>query len=350
MKQVTYAGLDVHKNSITAVFGPMKTEPEAMRVKNDPKGWEMLAKRLEGFEVRAVYEASSCGFELYDEMTARGWSVVVVAPSMMPTSTKRRKVKTDLRDAVELRSQLLASREAGASLPTVWIPPEVVRQDRELVRRRLAVGKQVSRLKSSIKNLLQIHKVRVQEEFASKWSQAYVGWLEGLCEGTAGALAETVRTVLGSLLRDLEFQKAEEKVLQKELERLTTEARHKAQVTEVRKVAGVGILTALTFLTELGDVTRFQNRKQLGSYLGLTPASYESGEADDRKGHITRLGPSRIRKVLNQAAWCAIRLDPHRRARFAGTAMRTGSKKAIVAEMRRLGIELWHRALTAQPA
>jgi transposase len=113
------------------------------------------------------------------------------------------------------------------------------------------------------------------------------------------------------------------------------------------EVPGVGVLTALTFLVELGDVRRFCNRRQVGSYLGLVPASYESGDADDRKGHITRLGPPRVRKVLNQAAWHLVRLDPLWRTRYEAIAGRGGGKTAIVAIMRRLGIELWQRARAA---
>src|SRR5688572_15621983 len=105
MKQVTYVGMDVHKNSITAVFGPARTKSESMKVSNDPKGWNRLADRLKSFDVQAVYEASSCGFEVYDELTAREWSVVVVAPSLMPKSAKERKNKTDEKDATELRSR-----------------------------------------------------------------------------------------------------------------------------------------------------------------------------------------------------------------------------------------------------
>ena len=349
MKQVTYVGMDVHKNSITAVFGPVRTKAESMEVGNDEKGWNRLAKRLEGFEAVAVYEASSCSFEVYDEMTARGWSVGVVAPSHMPKSAKQQKSKTDLRDAMELRSRLMAARETGASLPTVWIPPVEVREDRELVRRRLALGGKMTRAKNSIKSLLQIHKVRRAEGGKATWTREHVGWLWSQC-GPESALAGPVKCALESMLREVEFLIEEEKRIQKELEKLAGEPRHQAQVTELAKVPGVATLTALTFLTELGDVTRFQNRRQVASYLGLTPSTYESGESDDRKGHITKLGPSRIRKVLNQTAWVNIRHDKRRAGHFANLMRRRGKKRAIVAEMRRLGIQLWHRAVETSVA
>jgi transposase len=103
----------------------------------------------------------------------------------------------------------------------------------------------------------------------------------------------------------------------------------------------------MTFLAELGDVRRFRNRRQLSSYLGLVPSSYETGEDDDHKGHITHMGPARIRKVLNQAAWTIVRKDPIWKARYGPLSERRGKMKAIVAIMRKLGIELWHRAMAA---
>jgi len=341
MKQVTYVGLDVHKKSITAVFGPVRTKSESMKVSNEPKGWNRLAERLKSFEVQAVYEASSCGFEVYDELTAREWNVVVVAPSLMAKSAKEKKNKTDEKDAIELRSRLVAARVAGATLPTVWIPPVELREDRELVRRRLGLGESVCRVKTRILSLLQIHKVHDPEK--STWTKAHLKWLGSLC-GAKGKLGAPVKRALESLLRELGFLLEEEKRLEKELEVLAGEPRHQVQVEELRKVKGVGMLTAMTFLTELGDVRRFGNRRQLANYLGLTPSSYESGEATDRKGHITRQGPPRIRKVLNQAAWSHVRWHPETKKQFGNLAKRRGVKKAIVAVMRKLGIELWHRA------
>ena len=110
---------------------------------------------------------------------------------------------------------------------------------------------------------------------------------------------------------------------------------------------GVGVLTAMTFLVEIGDVRRFNNRRQLASYLGLVPSSYESGDDNDHKGHVTRMGPARVRKVLNQAAWTIVRKDTKWKDKYVPLAERRGALKAIVAIMRKLGVELWHRAQAA---
>ena len=59
------------------------------------------------------------------------------------------------------------------------------------------------------------------------------------------------------------------------------------------------------------------------------------------------MGPARVRKVLNQAAWAVIRTDPVWKAWYTQLANRRKTKKAIVAVMRRLGIKLWQLARSA---
>jgi len=102
----------------------------------------------------------------------------------------------------------------------------------------------------------------------------------------------------------------------------------------------------MVFLTELGDLSRFANRRQLAAYLGLTPSASESGERDDRKGHVTKQGPARVRHVLCQAAWAVLRVSPEWRATYDRTkrGSKSRGKIAIVAVMRQLAVAMWHRA------
>ncbi len=84
-------------------------------------------------------------------------------------------------------------------------------------------------------------------------------------------------------------------------------------------------------------------------YLGLVPSSNESGKADDRKGHITRQGPGRVRSVLCQAAWSYVRFDPDAAERYQRIVARNPKKKKIatVAMMRELAVLMWHRGREA---
>ena len=148
----------------------------------------------------------------------------------------------------------------------------------------------------------------------------------------------------------MEFFEEQKKELEREVCELAETGRYGEPVRELVKFKGVGTLTAMVFLTEMGDLSRFSNRRQVASYLGLTPTSNESGDNSNRKGHISRQGPGRVRKVLCQATWAALGHDPEVRANYDRMVRRNPKRKnvATVAFMRRLGIRLWHRGLEAQ--
>jgi len=345
MSKVIYVAMDVHLNSIATVWGQAKEKQRSLIVDNTADGWAKLMRVVGPGEVWSVYEASSCGFEVYDHFTKLGWKVSVVAPTHIPRSAHGCKRKTDLRDAKRLWDVLVAHGELGTDLPAVWIPTQVLREERELVRRRLALAEHLTRVKNSIHGLLRMHKLKRPADLKSPWTQKYVAWLKGLASSEAAGAH--LRSVLGSCLRELEFLQKEILILEAEVEKLSRDERYRKAVGNMTELDGVGVLTAMTFLLELGDVRRFNNRRQVASYLGLVPTSHESGDDSDHKGHITRMGPARVRKVLNQAAWTIVRKDPLWKARYGPLAERRGALKAIVAIMRKLGIELWHRAQAA---
>jgi transposase len=102
-----------------------------------------------------------------------------------------------------------------------------------------------------------------------------------------------------------------------------------------RSVPGVGPIAARTLANELSDMSRFRNERQLYSFLGLTPSEYSSGE-NRRLGHISRQGSARLRWILTEAAWRAIKKDPRLGEDYRRIAARAGNKRAIVAIARRL--------------
>ncbi len=108
------------------------------------------------------------------------------------------------------------------------------------------------------------------------------------------------------------------------------------EIAEVyRGAPGFGPLTALVFSNELGNLSQFKNVQGLYSFTGLTPGEYSSGEKTHR-GHISRQGSSRLRHLLVEAAWQAIRKDKKLGEDFARIAARRGKKIAIVAIARKL--------------
>jgi transposase len=72
-------------------------------------------------------------------------------------------------------------------------------------------------------------------------------------------------------------------------------------VEAIQALRGVELTGAVILMTELGDITRFDNPRQLMSYLGLTPSEYSSGERR-RQGGITKAGNSHARRALVEGA------------------------------------------------
>ena len=102
MSMVIYVGLDVHLNSIAAVWGKAKDKPRSMTVVPTAEGFKALIEAIGPGDVWGVYEASSCGFEVYDELRKLGWKMSIVAPTHITKSVHGKKRKTDLRDARHL--------------------------------------------------------------------------------------------------------------------------------------------------------------------------------------------------------------------------------------------------------
>jgi len=258
-------------------------------------------------------------------------------------------LKTDLFSTVEtfgvlnvvekLRGHVLA----GNRLPTVWVPDQQTRDDRELVRARVELGEKQTQVKSQIQMLLKRHGVEKASGLGAGWTVRYRRWLEALTESEP--LGRGGRQTLGSLLRQLSFIEGEIERMQQPVERLADEPRHKPIVDELRQECGVGLLTAMVYRTEIGYAGRFRRGRQTGKYVGLTPTSYESGEQNDRKGHISRQGPPRLRKMLCQASWSQVCHDVSAKRIYQQLVSRNPKKKkiAIVAVMRRLAVRLWHR-------
>jgi transposase len=346
-----FCAIDLHQRSMLAGVAIDRGELSLRELNTDRDSgvaelieWLHDLQRRTGGRVWVTYEASGSGFLLADALSWEGFEVSVLAPTRLPMSVKSRSSKTDKRDTIRLHEVLRGHVLAGNELPSVWVPPASLRDDREIVRRRLELKEKVSLIKNQIHGLLRRYGIKRPSEVKSNWTKTHVRWLHRL----SGDLASGAGEVLRSLLRELEFYDGETGRLDELVLGLSEGDDYRDRVRALTEIKGVGILVAMVFLTELGDLNRFANRRDLASYLGLVPRTYESGEQSDRKGHISKQGPARVRKVLNQAAWSAVRWTPRYRDWFQERrASGKGSKKLIVAVMRQLAIYMWHVAQAA---
>lgn len=297
-----------------------------------------------------AYEASSCGFVLKDEADANGIECYVLAPTKMEKSAAQKKQKNDDRDAQDVLEKLRGHCLAGNWLPTVFVPTEQMRDDRELVRMRDEVVKKQTKVKTQIQMLLKRHGLEKPAGTGSAQTIKYRKWLEAVARDRAWGWG--MRQSLSSLLRQLQALETELKELDQQVEQLAREERHKPIVEALKTEKGVGTSTAMVYRTEMGYAGRFGRGRQVGRFMGLTPTSHESGQQNDRKGHISRQGSPRLRHVLCQAAWAHVRHDPHAREVYNKLVAKNPKKRkiALVAVMRRLGVRLWHRMREAELA
>ena len=357
MKRIVICGADVHDNSIATRIAVNKEEPETRIFSYTSHGrktmfdyLKFIARKHGAERIVMAYEASSLGFGLCDEGNDAGIECYVLAPTKMPQSEEQRKRKTDKRDAQKILEQLRGHVLAGNDLAKVWIPDPQTRDDREVVRMRLAIADKLSEGRTQVRTLLKRNKVEKPQGVGKAWTVSDCRWLQRLT-ASGNELAFGGRIALASLLRQIAALEAEIKELDEAIKVLAATDRYRAAAEAlVAQLIGVGELTAMVFLTELGDLRRFRNRKKVGAYLGVVPSSNESGENNDRKGHITRQGPARVRKVLCQAAWARIAFDKEEQKVHARIVEKNPKKKKIatVACMRRLGIRMWRKALKAQ--
>ena len=351
MSQVIMIGCDLHDRNMLLRYAVGTGEPQQLAYDNDAAGRRRMIARLKSLaqkngadRIVFAYEASGLGHGLSDQLHSEDIECYVLSPAHLPKTPKRARLKTDANDAQMLLEQVRGFVLAGNDLPVVWTPPQRLRDDRELVRARVDVADELTRVKLKITTLFKVREIKITSPTKCLWTKAFVGWIR---DDIIPSLDLVVGTKLDLLLNRFEMYRKEQAELDKALSKLSKESRYKVPCAELRKLPGVGLLVAMTFLTEMGDLTRFDNRRQVAAYLGLCPSSNESGEKSDRKGRITRQGPARLRKMLCQAAWvsvirCEEAADVYHRIK---QNQKSRSKKALVAMMRKLGIKMWHRAV-----
>ena len=136
MTQVTIVGCDLHDRSMLLKIALDAGKPQQKSFTNDSEGREAMldylftfAKQHQSERIVFVYEASGQGFGLYDLLTDCGVECHVLSPTHLPKTAKSKRNKTDAKDAQMLLETARAYVLAGNALPTVWTPPQRVRDD-----------------------------------------------------------------------------------------------------------------------------------------------------------------------------------------------------------------------------
>ena len=333
MDHVTYVGLDVHANSITAAILPDESQhAEVVELSSDLMKVRRLFRRLaDKGPVRACYEASGAGFVLQRVLTRDGFHCEVIAPSLIPRKPGDRR-KTDRLDAL-----MLARLYRSGHLTPVHVPSEHQEALRRLLRLRTSYQIYCTATKHRISGILRNHGF-VFTESKSAWTKKHRLWLAKL----RGTLEGPLQTALAIELEHLEYLEAQQHAMDAELERFALSDQFRLQTEALCCLRGVKTLTALTLLCEVDDVRRFASPRALMAYFGLVPSERSSGDKEYR-GPITKAGNIHVRRLLVEAAWN----NRHRAAAdLIMNRRRQGQPPAVVAiaikAQHRLSKKFWH--------
>lgn len=291
-----YVGLDVHKDSIAVAYVARDHDAEIIYL--GPIGTRQcdidhLVRKLQAKATHLVfvYEAGPCGYWLYRYLTKQGHACWVVAPSLIPNKAGDR-VKTDRRDAVQL-ARLMRSGD----LTPVYVPAVEDEAIRDLSRAREDALHDLKTAKFRLKAFLLRHDVRYTGR--ATWGPAHLRWLsEVVCPPPAPPV------VFQAYVRAVTEHPARLPRLAQELHEQVIAWRLCPVVEALQALRGVQLTVAVTTAAELGDLTRFDNPRQLMKYLGLTPSEYSSGERR-RQGGITTTGNTHARRALVEGAWAS---------------------------------------------
>ena len=286
-------------------------------------------------EVFTCYEAGAFGYHLHRKLTAMGVTNYVVQPQDWDERGKG--VKNDRLDALALCQRLdrftLGNRKAFS---IVRVPSEDEERDRAFTRQRQQIVRERQRLQAIGRSLLASHGIHV----TGKW------WTGKTWRAIESEAPEWVLERLAVYIRLIEPMETEEKAM-------TTAIQEAGREAEAKIPRGVGPLTFEVLRREVGDWSRFQNRRQVSSYTGLCPREHSSG-GKRRAGSINKSGNPRVRAMLVEMVWRMIRWQPdyHALKKWAhvlydATQNAAARKKVVVAVARQLAVDLW-RLFTGQ--
>jgi transposase len=291
-----FVGLDVHAETIAVAVAEKEGEVRSLGIiPNRPQSIRKLLGKLgDPGTWRACYEAGPTGYTLYWQLTKLGVECMVIAPTLVPVKAGDR-VKTDRRDA----ERLAKSFRAGELTP-VWVPDAAHEALRDLVRAREAAKKDQLRARHRLGKFLLRHGRRPTERMTA-WTQRYLDWIRREVKFEQFAQRATLEDYLAEVdhlgQRIVRLEKAIDEAIE------GAPATMRAVVSALQALRGVGKMTAITIVAEVGQLSRFAKARQLMGYSGTVASEHSSGERTCRGG-ITKTGNAHLRRVLVEAAWC----------------------------------------------
>lgn len=324
--EAIYIGIDVHKKQWTvSIMTAFKEHKTFVQPPNPAALASYVRRHFPGGHYCSVYEAGFCGFWIDQALKAEGIQNIVVNPADVPTSDKEKRQKYD-----HIDSRKLCKKLRDGDLKGIYVPTCSQLQDRDLVRLRKKLVRDITRCKNRIKGLLNYYGIEIPGSSTSHWPKTFMTWLNDLeLSSSSGTM------MLRFLIQELEAVSDVNKKLSRKLLFLAGQEPYKESIQLLRSIPGIGLIGALTILTELGDIKRFKTMDHLCSYVGLIPNVYSSGETTNT-GSLTARRNTYLQPILIQCSWKAASLDPALLRAYQTWCKRMKGQHAIVRVARKI--------------
>ena len=286
-----HIGLDVHKQSWCVTIrslgievGHFTQEPGAAALH------QYLQRNFPGGQYHSAYEAGFCGTGAHEQLCKLGINNIIVHAADVPTTDKRKKNKTDLHD-----SRAIADHLERGNLKGIYVFSQEQQELRSLFRLRECKVKDTTRANNRLKSFLMYYSIVIPETVSKRGDLTgrALAWLDMELASEAGTI------VLQQYVAELKYQRKQLFELTKTL-RVQVMAYDKQTYTNLITIPGMGSITAIGMVAEIGDFKRFDDPDEYASLLGLCPWEDSSGDEIKTKGIQPRCN-KHLRPLLIEA-------------------------------------------------
>lgn len=295
----TFIGIDTDKNSFSFTVVDKNAMTKSAKMPSSPDMlYSYIKKNFDPKKTICAYEAGPTGFYLYDHLTSNSCECVVTSPVSIPKAAND-KVKTN-----KIDSRKIARCLAADQIKPIRVPSIPYRELRHLVKTHENYIDSLRVAKQRIKALLLYENLYPDiKDCDANWSTSYVEELKTL------TLSPILRHRMDTLLADMEYHRGQ---IISNRGRVKEFIKNHPDIEKnmrfLTSIPGIGLITASAILGKIGDPCNLRNEREIAAFVGLVPVEYSTGDAVNR-GPISGSGDRRLRSLLVEAAWIAIRYD-----------------------------------------
>lgn len=301
-KSNNYVGIDISKLTFDVAISSSEDKYKHFKFTNNYEGFMMFLEHLKVSESICVMEASGPYYlKLATFLSEQAIDVCVINPLVIRRFSQMRmnRAKTDKKDA------MLIAEYGKTEKPDLWQPESAY--------------------------VLELKQMQAYLEQLNKNKTAFTVQKEAFNQNPIKSeiLEKSINSVIETIDKEI-------KQIEKRME-LIIKTHHQEMFDQLKSIPGMGSKTSLLLIVISGGFSKFNNHKQLASYVGISPRIFESGTSVKGRSKICKMGMSKVRAMLYVCAWSAKRCNKSCKELYDRLIEKGKSKKlALIAVVNKL--------------